>query len=813
MEQPVKIKITKNQVKQAEEIEKTYPIGDEVPDEMSPSILLGANRTIWEKIGEICLCFLAGLTPLFFLPLTMSPVDINKQVFAGVLILTAFICYLFNSLKKGEIVYSRSWLSLSVIILLWILGVSAIFSKAPVVSLFGNLIQPDSFFSFLIYGLAFFLGTVLLKDQEEVMTKKIGKWFLGGLGTTVVLGLVQMFGKFILPWDFAKNISFNTAGTLSGLAVYSAFGLIIIISALFLGILGNGKSKIFLAGLGLLIIFELLLLNYPAVWFTLALAALFLAGSKFIGSLKLNLFLTSIIVFFIFVGLVGRFFPSPVSLPIEARPNFLTTLKIAKDSLNLKHFLVGSGPATFGYDYALYRPIELNQTNLWSSRFNQGFSFLTTLLTTSGFLGVLAILFLIFCFFRKAFQAGLTETNQRKDWILMISLGTMFLMFSWLVWPITFISGIFVFLGLGLVAALSNSVQKISLANLSKYRSFAAVVVLIVFIAVSFSGLFILGRKYLGAVYYEKGIRIYNQTGDLNNSLDKLERATRFDSRQDQYFRTFSQLLLLNIDKLIGQKTGSSPEEKLGVEIQNKAAAAIEIARQATMISPVDSLNWSNLGNVYEKLILIAAGADIFAEENYKKAMTLDPKNPQEPVNLARSFLAASDLVGSGNPSLWQEKLNKAKNYLEQSIALKSDYAPAHFLLAVAAMREGKTEEAITKLELTRGLVPFDAGFAFQLGSVYYQNNQLEKARVEFERALEIEPNFSNARYFLGLTYDRFGDKQAALGQFEKIIQLNPNNEEVKKIISNLQEGKGALEEIVPPAQPPTERLEAPVAE
>ena len=96
--------------------------------------------------------------------------------------------------------------------------------------------------------------------------------------------------------------------------------------------------------------------------------------------------------------------------------------------------------------------------------------------------------------------------------------------------------------------------------------------------------------------------------------------------------------------------------------------------------------------------------------------------------------------------------------------------------------------------------MPFDAGFAFQLGSVYYQNNQLEKARVEFERALEIEPNFSNARYFLGLTYDRFGDKQAALGQFEKIIQLNPNNEEVKKIISNLQEGKGALEEIVPPA-------------
>ena len=809
MEQPIKIKIKK----QVEEIEKTESIIGEVSNETGRLAPLAAGRTIWERIGEVCLCLLAGLTPLFFLPLTMSPVDINKQFFAGILILTAFICYLFNSLKKREIIYPKSWLSLAVVILLAIFGISALFSKASAVSLFGNFVQPDSFFSFLIYGLAFFLGAVFLKNKEQETIKKIGKWFFGGLGIAVILGLVQMFGKFILPWDFAKNLSFNTVGTLSGLAVYSSFGLMIIISALFLGIPGNGKSKIFLAGLGSLIIFELLILNYPAIWFTLALAALFLAGFKFINSSKLNLFLTSIIVFFLFVGLVGRFFPVLVSLPAEARPNFLTTLKIAKDSLSLKHFLVGNGPATFGYDYSLHRPIELNQTNLWPSRFNQGFSFLTTLLTTTGFLGILAVLFLFFCFFRKIFQSDLTETNQEKDLILTISLGIIFLMFSWLVWPITFTSGIFIFLGLGLVSALSNSVQKISFSNLSKYRSFVAVAVLIILIAVNFSKVFIVSRKYLGAVYYEKGIRAYKQAGDLDKSLAQLNKARQLDSGQDQYFRASSQILLLNIDKLIGQKNGSSPEEKSGVEIQNKSAAAIEIARQATIVNPADSLNWSNLGNVYEKLILIAAGADVFAEENYKKAMALDPKNPQEPVNLARSFLAASDLVGSGNPSLWQEKLNKAKNYLEQSIALKSDYAPAHFLLAVAAMREGKTEEAITKLELTRGLVPFDAGFAFQLGSVYYQNNQLEKAKAEFERALEIESGFSNSRYFLGLIYDRFGDQQAALEQFEKIAQLNPDNEEVKKILNNLREGKKALEDIAPPVQSPIGQPETPAGD
>ena len=111
-----------------------------------------------------------------------------------------------------------------------------------------------------------------------------------------------------MPWDFAKNLSFNTVGTLSGLAVYSSFGLMIIISALFLGIPGNGKSKIFFSRLGFIDYFELLILNYPAIWFTLALAALFLAGFKFINSSKLNLFLTSIIVFFFLSGWSAGFF-------------------------------------------------------------------------------------------------------------------------------------------------------------------------------------------------------------------------------------------------------------------------------------------------------------------------------------------------------------------------------------------------------------------------------------------------------------------------------------------------------------------------
>ena len=62
MEQPIKIKIKK----QVEEIEKTESIIDEVSNETGRLTPLAASRTIWERIGEVCLCLLAGLTPLFF---------------------------------------------------------------------------------------------------------------------------------------------------------------------------------------------------------------------------------------------------------------------------------------------------------------------------------------------------------------------------------------------------------------------------------------------------------------------------------------------------------------------------------------------------------------------------------------------------------------------------------------------------------------------------------------------------------------------------------------------------------------------------
>ena len=193
-------------------------------------------------------------------------------------------------------------------------------------------------------------------------------------------------------------------------------------------------------------------------------------------------------------------------------------------------------------------------------------------------------------------------------------------------------------------------------------------------------------------------------------------------------------------------------------------------------------------------------------------------------VELGRAGLVFADkLTALGNQTSGNEKeqINQLRTTILQEVGqafqkaadLKPDYAPAHFMLAQAALRQGNAQSAIKSAENAKLSAPFDIGIAFQLGLLYYQSNDLNRARVEFERAVSISGNYSNARYFLGLIYDRQGNQAKATEQFEKVLELNPDNTEVRKILSNLQNNRDALAGIAPPGAPPEKRNIAPVEE
>jgi tetratricopeptide (TPR) repeat protein len=247
----------------------------------------------------------------------------------------------------------------------------------------------------------------------------------------------------------------------------------------------------------------------------------------------------------------------------------------------------------------------------------------------------------------------------------------------------------------------------------------------------------------------------------------------------------------------------SLPQEEKQKQTQAAIQSAVSAALRATTVSPANIANWNVQGFVYRNLIGVP-GADALALGAYEKAKELEPVSPFSWTELGRVYiLQAQTLAGQkGKEDQRDEALDKALENLQKAIELKADYAPAHFLTAAVYEQQGKNDEVIAKLEETKKVAPNDTGLAFQLGTLYWQKKDLDKAQQELERAISLNENYSNARYILGLVFDAKKDKAHALEQFNKIAELNPDNEEVKKIIANIEAGRDPLEGVVV-EQPP----------
>ncbi|MEI7498355.1 MAG: tetratricopeptide repeat protein [Candidatus Falkowbacteria bacterium] len=747
---------------------------------------LAKNKSIWRKLTDYSLSILVVGLPLFFLPATIYPLDINKMALASILLLIITVSTIFESFESGQIIWPKSIISYAVLGVLGSTIIGYIFSIARGVSLYGNLVSSDSLLAISLYVLTFFVGALYL-TKNRIM--QLLPYLLGSLGLVSLFGLSQIIPTLTLPWSFTRQGGFNTAGSLLNWTIINSFGFIITLCILTFQKV-TFWTKISGASLMMLFFASLLAINYQEGWYMLVFSSLLIGFFRFVSKGKLNPLLIASISIFLFLAIFSRSLPLLVTLP-EMRPNLQTSLNVARQNINWPRAIIGSGPAAFEYRYAFARPIELNQTGLWGIRFRQGYSFLTTLLTTGGLLSILAWLGLIIAFIWKV-----REQKDNTVWAV-VAVGSFALIFAMFIAPLFFLQGILLFLFLGATAGASDNFAKVNLNKFSRRSMLGILLGAILIMSLTLGGMYQIAKKYSAALFYKNALNIYNSGGDSDNSLTKLELAINLDPDSDQYLITESQLLYARTNALLQGGIPKIATEGKNIEAQNLLYSSINRAKQATVVNPANPDTWANLAAIYDGIIPIASGADTFAEQNHAKVMALDPNNPQEPVEAAKSLIASADIVRSTNAAVADQKIAKAKELITKSIKLKPDYVSAYFLDAVLLMRANKPQEVDQRLKIIKQLVPNDANVAVQLGQMYYQSNSIQMAQKEFERAVGLNPMFLDARYLLGLLYDQQGNKQAAMEQFTFIGNVVPNNQEIPKIIDNLTKGKTALDGLV----------------
>ncbi len=778
----------------------------------------------WLKVSQKALLIAVFLVPVFFLPFTSNVLDLNKQVILVLLTLGAFLFWLLKALLEEKISLNVSRFNLLPLILVVALGISTLISAYPYASFWGwPLAAGASFLVSLALVLFYFILTHVFSEAKD---------FLGIAHIAIISGLLvalialpHILGKFFLPFDFAKVNSFNTIGTINSLAVFLAVLLPLASSLVF------SPVKKILKILGwsfiLLSLFLLLVINFKVAWIAL------LAGSALIlifgitrresfsmGKLALPMILLAIS----FLSLVLTTSLLPIAnLPAEVSPSFNATAKIAFATIqNFQppwSFLFGSGPGTFVYDYSLYKPLAVNQTSFWATRFVSGASDIIDKLATTGILGLVSFLAVIFIAGFYGFKALTTGIIARKEDFSLALLTGVFASFVASVvgqifyggnLTLAFIFWLLLALLFGVIGVNTRTFEfhrpvtvtggeegkKMSKAVLLPIGVSAAFIVVLIATLMIF---FFQGQHYLAEVKYMGALKAV-AAGDNVKAINILASAIGLTERkQDNLWRDLSQVYIYQINQE-AQNTTLSKEE-LSKRINDLISQVIASAKAATDVSPKSVANWTIRGAVYASLFPTITGVDDWAIQSYETAFKLEPTNPSLPTEIGQLFIARADNTKEEAKKI--EFLAAAKEKFQQALELKSDYAPARYQLAMIDIRENKTKDAIVKLEETKTIAPFDVGLSFQLGLVYYSDNQMDKAQVEFERTVSLNQNYSNARYFLGLIYDKAGKKALALEQFEAIAKLNPDNAEVPKIVANLKAGKPALQGVQVESEPP----------
>ena len=592
-----------------------------------------------QKISRILIYFLVGLTPIFFLPFTSQTLDFSKQILFSILIFFSLSFYLVSLFISGKAEINFNFLNIPILALLFIYFLSTIFSLSPRESLFGfPLNTSQGFLTLFLFVIFYFLVSNLFKKEETFwlfFPLLISAFFL------IIFSFFQIFGK----------IDFNPFGSLNS---FSIFISILLPLSIFLSI-SEKKFNLILKIFSLSFLIFLILVNFRPAWFSLIFSSsiLFIFG---LLDLKKNgkfifVFLPMLLLIISLFFLAFKISLPKVQIPTEISINQSAEFQIAKNSLkNLKNFFLGTGPATFIFNYSKFKPSEINQTVFWNLRFQNGASEIQDKLITTGILGILSLFFLIFSFL----FLSLKEKN--SPLIFSTFFAAFFCQF---LYPAN-LSLLFLFWFLLSIFSLSNSKIKILdfSPKISLFFSFLFVLIFIFGISLSFTQI----RNLLADIRYFQGIKAW-QNRELDQGINFLERAIKLNPDLDLYQRDVSQLYLRKLNETLGKKEDSQ-------KIPSLTFLSTNSAKRATEISKNDVANWNNLGFIYRNLISLVGGAEDWAIDSYQKAVKLEPKNPYIFNEMGLVYLAQADLA-------------KAKDNFQKAIDLKPDYLPAHFQLGL----------------------------------------------------------------------------------------------------------------------------------
>ena len=762
------------------------------------------------KISFFITLGLLFLLPIFFIPGGTLSLDVAKSALVVLGVIAIILAFLWEIWQDGKLSLPWHPFVFTIVLLPLVYLLSAFLATPSSLSLLGYSFEVGTFGFMLLGSLILMLVAMVFSDTTRSLQALTA--FLISISIVALFVAIKVFfgGNLLVLGNFFGNMG-NPICNWTDLAI--SFGLLSVFAALSLGMIPMKLSLrvlvygVFVLGATLLVIINF----YTALILTLG-ASIFLffyfwkiekhffntAATPLYASKNFLLkpvFLPAVlgIVSLVFLvnptipgtqGTLGDAVSSTFKIEnIDVRPSLSATLGISKEVLS-QGGLLGSGPNTFGRDWLIYKPVDVNTTPFWAVAFPFGVGFIPTQIASIGMLG--SALWLVFFVFLVLLGIKLLnrvpESRAERFTLVSVLLITFFLWVASFLYAPSATMLMFAFVFSGLFVSVSRksgiiSSRLFTLKEPSQNRFISLALMAVITLGVVFLGWVGFGRT-VSALHFKKAVDLSNIAGtSLAEIEEKLNKAVK-SSKLDTYYIALSRINFAKAQVAANATAGTPEENKAAFE--EALRKSIEAAKLAVSINPAGYQNWVSLGTIYSALVpapLSVVGSYENAFFAYSEASKRNPNNPELPLFLARLEFNKNNI-------------DAARSFIRRSIALKEDYADAYLLLAQLEVQAGNVAGAILSAERLASLMPNNPGIYFELGLLKYSNKDYAGAADTFTRALSLAPDYANAQYYFGLTLAQLGQSDKAREQFEALLVTNPDSEEVKAILEQLRTDK-----------------------
>ena len=777
----------------------------------APSAEAKQSFTVRLLDGIISVSFVAlffGL-PIFFTGLTLQGLAFEKEMYFYFWLLLAIVSWVSKGVIVGEMKIRKTPLDIPILLFVVAYIATTVASVDRWHSFWGSFGDPSRGVLGIIALIAAYyliLSHFTTKRMYLMLSSLLASAFM-----VIVWSLLAVYGVHFLPSSWEKYAPLSLLGSITALMIFLGSMLPLFVAAISMVQSSTERGKSFklsftaLLVIGIVLDFFLLFALFPYVsWVAVIAGFSFFLLFILAQVVKMEerwawlpmLMLVVLLAFY----MIGSMKILNATLPIEATPNMKLSWDIAKESMKDRLFL-GSGPATYGYDFSLHRPQEYNQQPLSSLRFNQGTGVYLEALPTLGLVGSITLTILLLSFM----SVGLYLLSQKREGDKFLSLGLWSMVVTMLVAALStqFNGSIFILSALVATLALAvlmkesrsdESYLNLSFQSSPKFALALAFVFLVVSAGVAFTFAFI-GKAFWSDVLAAQAMQ--SSVGNADG-VAKMTKASQYMPKESRYVSYLGQIYLT----MATQEVNKDEKDRNTDALKNYVESGNLAAKSARDMSPNDIIVQEALAQTYENTLFITGiRKDLLdgVQQAYEQASALEPHNPVYYVKLGQ---VKKTLANSAKDEEQKTLLNDSKALFQKSIDEKPDFILGYFNLGLAEESAGNIDAAVTAL--ARG-VSIDRN-SKDIDEVKYnlarllrirgKEDDMKLAEALLKEMLASNDKNLNAYVTLGLVYEQTNRKSDAIESYQKILSLlsGDNTDAAKKqvqtLIDNVKAGK-----------------------